>query len=257
MKLSIIIVNYQSLFRLKNCLKSLMVFLPKRNDFEVIVINNDFKKIKLADKFTFPLKIIENRNNDGFGKSNNHGAKIARGKFLFFLNPDTQLVDTSLDKALAYLEKNPSVGILGPKIIDAQRKTPQPWTSGKKTTLLNIIFRNTFNKSWNKSFPVEVAWVSGTALLIDKKYFNQLSGFDEKFFMYFEDQDLCLRFKKKINKKIIFYPLTQILHYNGQSWDNKKHKKNAYIQSRKYFFQKHNSFIENWLLNILEKIFKK
>ncbi len=253
--ISVVIVNYQSRKELRRCLESLDRFLSTAQlKFEVVVVNNDPDNLNLTEneKLTLPLTVINNPSNSGFGAGSNLGARKARGKFLFFLNPDTELVDDSLTKMLSFLRNNRKRGIVGAKIIEASRKAPQPWTSGKKTSVLNILFRNTFNKPWNKKQPVSVDWVSGTALLIRKKLFHQLDGFDENFWMYFEDQDLCLRAKQK-NKEVFFFPHCQVLHRNGKSWKNNKNKKNSYYQSQKYFFQKHHGAINNWLLNLLHK----
>ncbi|HHX58505.1 MAG TPA: glycosyltransferase family 2 protein [Candidatus Moranbacteria bacterium] len=252
--LSIIIVNYQSQNELNNCLESLEKFLlPSKNNFEVIIVNNDKADIQLSPKLSFVVTMIDNKRNEGFGAACNLGARKAKGNFLFFLNPDTELTDNSLWKMLKESSVMPYLGIVGPKIIEAKRNRPQPWTSGKKTSLLNILFRNTFNKSWNKKEPIEVDWVAGTALLIRKGLFEKLGGFDEKFWMYFEDQDLCLRTRNS-NLKVLFYPHCTILHHNGKSWSNTRNQKTAYYQSQKYFFQKHHGKISQYLLELAHKI---
>ncbi len=250
---SIIIVNYQSQKELSRCLNSLDQFLATPNHtFEVVVVNNDEEKLNLNEKIKLPLTIINSSFNSGFGAGSNLGAKKARGKFLFFLNPDTELTDDSLKKMIYYLRSNKKIGITGAKIIEASRKAPQPWTSGAKTSIWNILFRNTFNKPWNKKQPVSVDWVSGTALLLKKSFFNQIGGFDENFWMYFEDQDLCLKAKQQ-NKRVHFFPHCQVLHHNGKSWKNNKSKKDSYYQSQKYFFKKHHGKINNWLLSLIHK----
>ena len=132
---------------------------------------------------------------------------------------------------------------------------PQPWTSGKQTTLKRILFRNTFGAPWKKSLPLETDWVSGTGLLVRKSSFFQIGGFDEKFFMYFEDQDLCLRMKKA-GHQVFFLPFFVIGHFDGKSWRNPRQKKMAFYQSQDLFFQKHRPKWEGWLLKVFRLIFK-
>ncbi len=250
MKLSIIIVNFQSVSYLKKCLESIEKSINAVLDFEVIVVNNDDQELSLRKDFPFPLKVIKNNLNSGFGAANNFGARVAQGEYLFFLNPDTKLVDDSLKKMVDFAEKEKATSIVGPKIIEASRNAPQPWTCGEKISLKNILFRNTIDKPWNKNEIQQVDWVSGTALFISKSLFDKLGGFDENFFMYFEDQDLCLRGKLQ-GLKVFFYPHTQIIHYNGKSWNDKKNQKEEYYKSQKYFFEKYHSKLSNRLLRVI------
>ncbi len=256
MTLSIIIINYQSRKYLEKCLKSIGSFANDSTlDFEVIVINNDPVFLKLERKYPFISRILNLTQNVGFGRANNVGAKCARGDILLFLNPDVIFEDDSIKKALKYFSDYENIGALGPKIIEAKTKKPQPWTSGKKTTLASILFRNTINKPWNKNHEMFVDWISGTALFVKKDLFEEIGGFDEKFFMYFEDQDLCLRIKK-LNKNIVFFPKTKVIHFNGKSWQNDEEKKKAFYESQKYFFQKHASPISYQLFKIIRIIAK-
>jgi len=260
MKLSIIIVNYQSYQHLLSCLKSIDKFLYSnkkiKNHFEVILVNNDKKNLTIPINYPFINdKIINTGKNVGFGIANNLGTIMANGKYLMFLNPDTILTDNSLIRSLNYLEKNKNIGALGLSIIDNNRKTPQNWSCGKKLTWGGILFRNTINKPWNKKTPKKVDWTSGTALIVQKSLFKKIKGFDKNFFMYFEDQDLCLRIKElPSHPKIIYYPEAQVLHFNGKSWKNKTRQKKAYQTSQLYFFKKHNTFIGYLMLKLIYQI---
>jgi len=154
MKLSIIIVNYQSYEHLLTCLTSINRFLYKnntfKNNFEVILVNNDKVELSLPVEYPFlNTKIINTGKNVGFGTANNLGSIMTQGKYIMFLNPDTILTDTSLLQAMKYLNKHDQVGALGLGIIDSIRKRPQNWSCGGKTTWGNILLRNTINKPWN------------------------------------------------------------------------------------------------------------
>lgn len=250
--ISIISVNYNSRKYLEKLLNSIEKYLAKE-DIEIIALNNEEKELKL--KSTLPLKIIQRKKNIGFGSANNIGAQNAKGEWLLFVNPDVEFIDNSLIKAINFIKKHPQTGILGPQIIQYSTKKPQPWTSGKKTSLWQILFRNTFKKPWNKNFPVFIDWVSGTALLISKNDFEKIGGFDEAFFMYFEDQDLCLRIKE-LRKKTVFYPDFKIIHHNGKSWNKKSEQKKYYYESQDIFFKKHCNILSYKIMKIIRKIFK-
>jgi len=259
MKCSIVIVNYRSKKYLVNCLSSIEKQLTKEGlplfPFEVIVINNDQETLSIGNEPRLDIRIIESKKNVGYGAANNIGASQAFGEYLFFLNPDTILLDDSLRTMIYYLDKHQDVGIIGPRIFCHYRKSSQPWTCGKKTGLLSIIFKNTINKPWNKKHAVNVDWVSGTALLTRKSLFEEIGGFDKNFFMYFEDQDLCLRIKQA-GKAVIYYPHSTIIHYDGKSWNSGFSKKSSFFRSQSYFFKKHHGQVQSFLLNAIRMIMK-
>lgn len=256
MLLSIIIVNFQSQAFLTKCLNSLEENL-KGLSFEVILFNNDslpLEKRSFSD-FSFPFELIQSKDNLGFGAGCNLATQKASGEFIFFLNPDSFLIDASCKKALAFLQENPQVGAAGGKILLFPQKILQPWTSGKKTSFFRILFRHNVGASWKKNRPTKVDWVSGTALLVRKTVFEKIGGFDPTFFMYFEDQDLCLRIKK-IGFEIFFLPFFSINHYDGKSWKSEQQKKKSFYFSQDIFFKKHRPPWEGQLLKIFRFIFK-
>lgn len=253
MNLSIILVNYRSEKWLISCLLGLNELSLSPLTFEVIVVNNDPKKFIAPEKLLFELKILESQKNIGFGGANNLGVRTSKGKNILFLNPDTLFQKKSIESLFRFFKKNPHIAILGPKIIQASRFRPQPFTCGKKTSLLGILFRNTILKPWNKKKPTLVDWVSGTALLVRKSLFQKVGGFDEKFFMYFEDQDLCLRIKK-LGYDVCFFPKSDVLHYDGKCWPNSKQQKIAFYAAQDYFFKKHHPAYKGFILKILKKI---
>lgn len=253
MDLSIIIVNYRSEKWLNSCLNILSSPSDSKIKFEVIIINNDKKDFLPTKKYSFVSRLIQTEKNLGFGLANNLGVKSAKSKNVLFLNPDTIFGKDSMVKLLVFLEKNPQIGIVGPKIIQASRGKAQPFTCGKKTSLLGIIFRNTILKPWNSKKPVLVDWVSGTALLTKKSVFEKAGGFDKNFFMYFEDQDLCLRIKE-LGYDICFFPGSIVYHYDGKCWPNTKKQKLAFYTAQDYFFKKHHKSYKGFFLKVLKQI---
>ncbi len=147
--ISIIIVNYKSLNFLNQCLKSVDRFITPvlQDDFEVLVVNNDKNKLDLKNDFKFELKILENDANLGFGDANNKGSKISKGKYLFFLNPDTEFRNNSFIEIIDFLKSEENKNkILGLKVLDIKNSEVQDWSCGYKTSLFNIISRNKFTK---------------------------------------------------------------------------------------------------------------
>lgn len=250
---SIIIVNYHVKKDLFECLQSIYSFKQK-STFEIIVVDNDEEKALNKElKRRFPESIYIPNNNKGFGQGNNVGAKHAKGKYLFFLNPDTKFLNNTIDILVEYLKKNKDVGIAAPVLFD-KKGIPYSLQGVKKLTPLNTIFSHSFikkmfpdnkvaksyhNENWDKKSIKEVDVVPGTAFVIRKEIFEKIGGFDEKFFLYFEEFDLCNRVKK-LGWKMYMLPTAKVFHKWAVS--TKKSKKNInkiFKQSRFYYFKKH------------------
>lgn len=249
-KISFIIVNYKSRELLEKCISSI-----KRTalsfSHETIIVSND------GEVFNFPeIKTINLENNLGFGVGCNAGAKIAQGEILCFLNPDIEIISNDFQKIISEFENDPKLGIIGPKLVTENNKV-QEWGAGKEINFFDIIGNNLgFKRSrkiWTSEKRVECAWVSGACLFIKKNLFERLNGFDEKFFLYFEDIDLCKRIKK-FGYKIIYFPKFVIKHFGGRSFENKKYQKKYYYSSQDYYFQKHFGKIHYFLLKITRRL---
>lgn len=253
-KLSIIIVNYKSRDYLEKCLASVFVKIDTSVPFEVIVVNNgaEVEMEGLADAFSGVI-IIQNAKNSGFGGANNLGAKEAKGEILFFLNPDAEIISFDISLITRELEDDPTLGIIGAKLVESSGNV-QKWSAGAKITLGSIL-KNNLQKSgdekyWQSSEKVEVFWVAGTALFVPRALFLQLGGFDEQFFAYFEDVDLCNRVHL-LGKKVLYFPAFSVRHHGGKSFLVKKTQKKQYYQSQDYYFQKHFGWFQASLLKLL------
>lgn len=255
MDISFIIVNYKSKNFLKNCISSVTKNLSDCT-WEIIIVNNDETVLEKAVGLALPnLRIINHLTNDGFAKACNIGAEDALGKILFFLNPDTEIRNLDFNAISKSLNQT-GIGILAPQIITPTGNI-QKWSYGEKITLLTIIKNNLGlaknDQSGIDTISMEVDWASGCALAIKKSVFDQLSGFDENFFMYFEDVDLCKR-TQKLGKKIITLPEMQVLHFGGQSFAGIKKQKKDYYASQDYYFKKHRPVLELFFLKRLRDI---
>lgn len=253
-KLSISIVNFQSESFIEKCLASVFKYLENL-DFEVIVVNNDASENLEEVKRNFPeVKIVNHKKNVGFGAGHNLGAKEAKGEIILFLNPDAELTNNVVP-IIKLLESNKSVGIAGPCLL-ADNGEIQAWSAGKETSLWGLIRNNLgmspSKKFWKSAKRKEVHWVSGSALFIGRSLFEELSGFDESFFMFFEDEDLCKRAREK-GSKVAHVPEVRIRHACGRSTKDKKLQKEWYYKSQEYYFQKHLGRWQALALRILRK----
>ena len=225
-----------------------------KDDSELIIVNNDSReKLENILGDFKRVKLINHKKNVGFGSGMNLGAKNSNGKFLWFLNPDCEFIEGNIEDVLHQLEK--TKGIVGSKLVDEKGNTQQ-WSAGRESDLLEIILNNLGIKRskriWSSSNKMECDWVSGTSFFIGEKLFKELGGFDEGFFMYFEDMDICKR-ARDIQRRVTFFPHFVIKHLNGRSYSKKALQKKHFYDSQDYYFRKNNKK-SAFLLKFLRKI---
>ncbi len=264
-KLSVLIVSYN----VKNYLLQAIDSIKKSKYnglIEIIIVdNNSFDGTSLSVKNQHPdIHYIQNQQNIGFGKGINQAAKKSVGEYLFILNPDTIIQEDTIEKLVHYLVKNPQVGMVGPKVLNAdgslqlacKRSIPNISVSLPKMLGLSKLFPNNkwagkYNLTYlgeNQTHSVDA--ISGSAMVIKKSIFDQLNGFDESFFMYGEDLDLCKRIIQS-GFEIHFTPITQIIHYGGESVRSAKFDSiNAFFNSMTLFYKKHFSISTSIILSI-------
>lgn len=221
--ISIILVNYNTATLTCNCIKSIY---DKVNDidYEIIVVDNASQddSCELIAQ-TFPdVRLIKSNSNLGFGRANNLGAKSATGDYLFFLNTDTLLLNNPLPYFLQTLRNNPQVGVVGAFL---KNKVGEYCRSGGKTYTINkylkIALRAFLHKESTKEIDftgeqAQVGYVLGADMFMSKSLFNELKGFDENIFMYFEDVELCDRIMQK-GKQCLLIKGPEIIHLEGAS----------------------------------------
>ncbi len=214
---SIIILNYNCKTFLFRCLSS--VFKSDYPNFEVILVDNNSKDDSISyvrKRFESEkrLKIVELSENHGFSIGNNMGSKYAKGKYLVFLNPDTETNPNWLHELVSAMNLDPNIGVAQPKILlmDSNRFD----TAG--------CFINRFGLSWSSGAGEEdngqydkvkkISYAKGAAFIISADLWEKLGGFDGLFFTYFEETDLCWRVWK-VGYKVLYIP-TAIVHHVGQ-----------------------------------------
>ncbi|MEK7112080.1 MAG: glycosyltransferase family 2 protein [Patescibacteria group bacterium] len=228
-KLSIIILNYNTVNLTRDCLASIK---KNRNEVphEIIVSDNGSTdgSIEMIKK-EFPwVKLIENGANLGFAKGNNRARKFAKGKYVLFLNTDTIVKKGTLRETVKYMDEHPDVGALSCRLVladtsldrDARRGFPTPWVSLTHFSGLDKIFPNSrlLAKYWYGGVPEdrvqEVDVIQGAYFLSPKRLLDKVGWFDEDYFLDGEDIDLCWKITKA-GYKIIYYPEAEIIHLKG------------------------------------------
>lgn len=251
---SLILVNYRSASYLARALESLQSIEKADIPAQIIVVNNDAGESGvlrgLQEKFRFVL--IENSKNGGFGQGANLGALSAQSEIIGFLNPDILWQKKCLKEIKAVFEDDENVGIVGMRLIDMDRR-PDPWSYGKEPTFLRIIGNNLFpfwkiRSNWEGGL-IRADWVSGGALFIRKSVFQSVGGFDEQYFLYFEDVDLCRRVRDK-KHRIVHVPTLPLLHYGGKSQSVTGAQKKHFYASQEIYFKKYRTSLEYFLLRL-------
>ncbi len=249
---SIIIVHYHVKKELFDCLTSI-IKSTKNTSYEIIVVDNDEEKAigkELHNKFQHIIYIPnENR---GFGQGCNIGALYAKGEYLLFLNPDTKLLPRALDLLISFLKRNKSAGVVAPLLLHGNKKPFKLQGTSLLTPIYAIfslsflarIFPNNYfyckywKTEWDRTKLKEVDVVPGTAFAVRREIFAEVHGFDENFFLYFEEFDLCKRIREKGHKLYIF-PESQIIHLWENSTRQRSDINKIFKKSRLYYFKKH------------------
>lgn len=228
--LSIIIVNWNAGEYLKGCVQSIYSNIGTAS-LEIIVIDNastDNSLDMLKDNFPDVI-VIKNDANVGFAKANNQAMKVSVGQYILLLNPDTVVLDDSFLKMIDFMDANRDAGAVGAKLMLPAGHL-EAGAAGYKfslktsfeyyfflTKLFPRIFRGLFlDQASFKEKPVTVDWVSGACMMLRRELLNRNILFDEDFFMYVEDVELCDRISKD-GWKIYYLPLAKIVHFRGRS----------------------------------------
>lgn len=235
MKLSVIIVPYKCKDQLDVTLEA--VYNSRVNfEYEVIIIDNDSQDGTLEmvrDKYlSDPAKsakttLVENKN-VGFGIANNQGMKMAKGEYILLLNPDTKVSPDNFQVMMDFMVTRPDIGISTCKLIKAdgsidmasRRSEPNPKAAFYRLSGLQFIFPKTFgiynalNKNPEESHELDAC--VGAYMFMSRDCYEKTQGFDEKYFMYGEDLDLC-RKVREAGLKVWWHPATTCVHYKGQS----------------------------------------
>jgi N-acetylglucosaminyl-diphospho-decaprenol L-rhamnosyltransferase len=255
--LSIIIVNWNVADLLKACLQSIAASPLEAYTIETIVVDSastDGSVEMVSDHFP-QVKLLPQTENLGFSRCNNIGLETATGRYIFLLNPDTEIVGNALVQMIAYMDANPTVGILGPHTLNSDGTT-QSTRRRFPTLALGFIestwLQNFVPKSLLDHYYAadvaddsvsEVDWVQGSALLARREVYTQIGGLDEGYVMYSEEMDWCKR-AKTAGWRVVYFGLATIVHHGGKSSEQATARKHIHFQESKlrYFRKFHGWF---------------
>ncbi len=246
--LSVVIVNFNSGVDVLRCLHSLGVSGRTVQDLVVIVVDNastDSSVSSICSKFP-AVKLMHNGENKGFAAGANQGAAHSRREYIMFLNPDTDLDPDFFTGLTGFLRKYPGASIVGCRMVDkAGRQQGSCWkTPTWGSALIEAILPYAISKLLSTQKPRtarEVDAVSGACMVVSRDAFEALGGFDERFFMYYEDADLCLR-ARQAGLRVMYCPDASGFHrVGGSAWANPLAFALANFTSKLRYFKKHYS----------------
>lgn len=268
MDLSIIIVSYNAKDILQRCLESIFQHTQNLN-FEVIVVDNASTDgaigvLKEYEKKYSLLKVIYSKENLGFAKANNLGARQAKGKYLLLLNNDTILIENAPKLMFNWLEAHHNFAVASCQILDSEKNISSILSAGFFPTLPSVlawafflddlpVIRTLFKPyhihAGADLSKADIDWVSGAFMMVRKDVWDRVGGMDESLFMYGEDVDLCYRIKQT-GLKVGYNPVVRVIHI-GQASQNKMPR--GYILGEfgglKYFYLKH---FPGWRVVVLD-----
>jgi len=260
--ISIIIVSYNTKDLLKDCLDSI-VNNTTAVPYEIIIMDNgSTDNTRGMVRNLYPLAtFIENDQNAGFAVANNQASRIAGGEYILFLNSDTIICHEAIRLMYEHLKDNTDVGIVGPKILDRDHHPTRSYMRFFNIKMLFLgskylslfIDTNQYQmhyKTYDYSAIRDVPWISGACMMMKKQIFEESGCFDENYFLYFEDMDLCLQVRKS-GYKISYLPSAEIIHlFGGSSLSSSDKIKNLHINSLLYYIKKNHPVMHFWIAKL-------
>lgn len=266
--LSVIILNWNTCDLLRESLKSMLRRPENEREtiaLQIIVVDNaseDKSREMVRDEFP-DVELICRKVNSGFGAGNNGALSSATGRYVLFLNSDTVVLSKALSSLVAYADAHPDAGIVGPKLLNEDgslqyscRSYPNLGTGFFRDTPLGRLFpKNRFTSSYlltefDHNSPLDVDWVSGAALMMRRSVIDEIGAFDEEYFMFCEDVDLCWRVNHtplpagiegsegRTTWRVSYFPDAQIYHLIGKSTDLAPTRMTYEFHRSQYLFYK-------------------
>jgi GT2 family glycosyltransferase len=245
--ISIVIVQHNHPDLTQRALESLR--MHHRGELDITVVDNGSTAagIRAATEQLTGCTVIFNPTNAGFGAANNRGAWASHGDLLLFLNNDTLVHTEILPQIESYFAESPSCGAAGLQLLNPDGTLQ--YSTGKFPTVWSEWRMSRRHNLYKRRDSVRRDWVSGAALVVRRTVFEEVGGFDERYFMYFEDVDLCARISRA-GHEIHYIPVVRVEHLGGGSQPGgiPPRVQEEYRRSQLLYYSRHASMIDNVLL---------
>jgi GT2 family glycosyltransferase len=259
---AVIIINYNSSQFTLDCVASIVRLTPASCRYQVVVVDNNSREEELAKLSGLSqykeVTLVRSVLNVGFSGGNMLGVQEVNAEFLFFLNNDCVLLNDCLGRLADFARQHPQTAICSAQMFEPDGRFHHSfgYFPSVKTKLLGVGLLRSFTpgrypshkKQYNQ--PLEVDLVSGSALFVRASYFAEVGGFDTNYFLYCEEEDLALRFRRR-GYRVYVVPEAQFMHYGGGSTVRNLAVEREYYISLFYYFRKHHQALEVFLLQLL------
>lgn len=259
---AVVIVTYNSRHEIDACLTSVLETSPPP---DVVVVDNaspDGTAAHVRERFP-GVRVIEPRENVGFARGNNAGAAATTSEFLVLLNPDTVVPPSAIESLIGVIRGRPAAAIVAPRLVDGDGRPELSF--GPTLSPLGELRQKVRLTLYNRRVPMMErsverwthtagprAWVSGACLLIRRADWDAVGGLDERFFMYTEDVDLCVRVRAR-GREVWFAPEVEVRHLRGRSASRNPATERLRRQSQLAYYEKHQPGWA-WLLRLYLKL---
>ncbi len=252
MDVSIVIINYNSHRHTVNCISSIIENTNEKIAYEIIVVDNNsaaddlaMLKESLSEMSTGCIRVFESTKNTGFALGNMLGVNFASGKYLFLLNNDCSLMNDAVAELFGYMESQPSISLAVPQCHDRNGNhvaafdyfptVANQWLGAGLCRLLKPESYPQRKRIYEQ--PISVPMVSGSAMFFRREMFNAVGGLDTNYFLYCEEEDVCLRLSR-IGGGIVHVPMAKVLHVGGGSTHRNAEIEKEFYISLFYFLSK-------------------
>jgi GT2 family glycosyltransferase len=255
MKVSVILLNYNSTTFTIECIGSIRDKTNGQLDYEIIVVDNgsSAEELNRLRDHIKPdnIKLITSNINLGFGRGNNLGAREASGEYIYFLNNDTVLLNDNLSILSRFMDDNPQAGICSGQMHNSDLSLHYSFSyfPGIGLSLFGVSFMRRFrskaypDRHLRYESPIKVDYVTGAAMFVRTKMFFEARGFDDNIFLFLEEEDLALRLNKA-GYPAYFVPDAEFIHFGGKSTGKSFEIDREYYISFFYYLRKHKNWLE-------------
>ncbi|QBQ54400.1 glycosyltransferase family 2 protein [Nitrosococcus wardiae] len=256
---SVIIVSYNTRNLLQECLRS-VIRNTKDLDYEIIVVDNQSADGSIdMIRSGFPnVHLIANTANHGFAKANNQALAVAKGEYIFFLNPDTIVLNDALAQLFSFCQSDSRIAVVGPRLYQCYAREHHPSIRMFSQPILVILSWLPFSR-WilyvhhyyiiRRNQIQDVDWLVGAAFMMPRRILDKIGYFDERYFVYSEEEDLCLR-AHKAGYRVVYYPPAEVVHLKGKSSEQEP------IQASRYFWESKLAFFYKYYSSSRVKAFR-